>query len=156
LPGFHVLLEFGRAPDDVVSYSTICVTHGHLDHIAGLAHHASRRRLTGLSPARVFLPAEAAPHAASWIQASEALEAVEYGVALVPATPGDRVRLRNDLEMTVLPGRHRDPTVGYLFSEIRHKLKDELAGRTGPEIARMRAEGTAVTRREEIPILAYP
>ena len=48
VPAFRCLLEFGRAPDDVLGYSTVCLTHGHLDHAAGLAHHASRRRLTGL------------------------------------------------------------------------------------------------------------
>ena len=56
VPAFKCLLEFGRAPDDVVGYSTVCLTHGHLDHAAGLAHHASRRRLTGLPAARVFAP----------------------------------------------------------------------------------------------------
>jgi ribonuclease BN (tRNA processing enzyme) len=56
LPGFHTLLEFGRAPDDTVGYATVCLTHGHLDHAAGLAHHASRRTLQGLPPARVFAP----------------------------------------------------------------------------------------------------
>src|ERR1700757_1669515 len=60
LPGFRSLLEFGRAPEDRVSYATIFLTHGHLDHAAGIAHHASRRRLAGLPPARVFAPEEAA------------------------------------------------------------------------------------------------
>src|SRR6202051_2384357 len=58
LPAFHALLELGRAPDDVVSYATVCLTPGHLDHAAGLAHHASRRKLAGLPPARVFVPEE--------------------------------------------------------------------------------------------------
>jgi ribonuclease Z len=48
------------------------------------------------------------------------------------------------------------PTVGYLFSEVKHKLLDELAGRTGEEIAALRRKGVEVTRREEIPLLAYP
>jgi ribonuclease Z len=124
--------------------------------MAGLAHHASRRRLGGLPPARVFVPAEAAADVAAWLAASERLENVEYGVELVAARPGDRVRLRNDLELRVLPGRHRVPTVGYLFSEVRHKLLPELEGTPGEEIAGLRARGTAVTRREEIPLLAYP
>jgi len=156
VPAFRILLEFGRAPDDVVSYQTVCVTHAHLDHIAGLAHHASRRRLTGLPPARVYVPAEAVSDVAAWVEACERLEDVAYGVELVPAVASDRVRLRNDLEMTVLPGRHRVPTVGYLFSETRQKLKEEFAGLPGPEIARLRAGGAEVTRREEIPLLAYP
>src|SRR5207247_97123 len=87
---------------------------------------------------------------------SERLENVRYEIEIVPAEPGDRVRLRNDLEMRVLPGRHRVPTVGYLFSEVKHKLLVELVGRTGEEIAQLRARGAAVTRREEIPLFAYP
>jgi len=156
LPGFRTLLEFGRAPDDVVGYATVCVTHGHLDHMAGLAHHASRRRLGGLPPARVLVPAAAADDVVAWLAASERLENVEYGVELVASSPGDRVRLRNDLELRVLPGRHRVPTVGYLFSEVRHKLLPELEGLSGTEIAQRRARGETVVRREEIPLLAYP
>jgi ribonuclease Z len=156
VPAFHCLLDFGRAPEDAVGFATVCLTHGHLDHAAGLAHHASRRRLAGLPPARVIAPAEAVPDLEAWLASSERLENVGYGVRLVPGRPGDRHLLRKDLELTVLPGRHRVPTVGFLFSEIKHKLKDEFAGRPGHEIARLRAEGVEVTRREEIPLLAYP
>ncbi|MFY9552256.1 MAG: MBL fold metallo-hydrolase [Thermoanaerobaculia bacterium] len=156
LPGFRTLLEFGRAPEDVVGYAMVAVTHGHLDHMAGLAHHASRRRLGGLPPARVLVPKEAVPAVARWLEASEELEAIRYGVEVVPASPGDRIRLRNDLELTVLPGRHRVPTVGYLFSEVKHKLVEEFTALPGHEIAALKARGVAVTRREEVPLLAYP
>jgi ribonuclease Z len=156
VPGFGVLLEFGRAPHDTVSYRTICLTHGHLDHAAGLAHHASRRRLTGLPPARVFAPEEAIRPLTAWIAASEELEGVTYGIELVAGRPGEAVALRNDLEVRFLPGRHRVPTVGYLFSEVRMKLREELAGAGEEEIIRLRSEGQPVTRRETIPLLAYP
>ena len=156
VPAFRSLLEFGRAPDDVVGYSTVCLTHGHLDHAAGLAHHASRRRLTGLPPARVFAPEETAPDLEAWLAISQRLENVDYRAHVTPAVAGESVMLRNDLELKFLPGRHRVPTVGYLFSEIRKKLTDELIGRPGEEIAALRAGGAEVTRREEIPLLAYP
>jgi ribonuclease Z len=156
LPGFRTLLEFGRAPDDVVSYATVCLTHGHLDHAAGIAHHASRRRLGGLAPAKVFGPAEAIPDVQAWLEACERLENVRYGVDLVPVSPGDRILLRKDLELAVLPGHHRVPTVGYLFSEVRRKLLDEFAGRSGAELAQLRGKGIEVTRREQIPLLAFP
>jgi ribonuclease Z len=156
LPAFRTLLEFGRAPEDTVAYSNVCVSHGHLDHMAGLVHHASRRRLAGLPAARVFVPKEAIAGVRQWVEACESLEGFRYEVEIVPAQPGDRVALRNDLELTVLPGRHRVPTVGFLFSEVKHKLVDELAGRPGEEIAALRRKGVAVTRREEIPLLAYP
>jgi ribonuclease Z len=156
LPTLRTLLEFGRAPEDVVGYATVCVSHGHLDHMAGLAHYASRRRLADLPTARVIVPAETATDVTRWIEACQRLERIEYDLEVVPASPGDRHRLRNDLELTVLPGRHRVPTVGYLFSEVRHKLRDELAGKEGDEIAALRASGVEVTRSERRPLLAYP
>jgi ribonuclease Z len=156
VPAFRCLLEFGRAPDDVLGYGTVCLTHGHLDHAAGLAHHASRRRLTGLPPARVFAPEEAAPDLEAWLAISERLENVGYGVHVTPAVPGRQVDLRNDLSVTFLPGRHRVPTVGYLFSEVRKKLLDDLVGRPEAEIVALKIRGAEVTRREEIPLLAYP
>jgi ribonuclease Z len=156
LPTLRTLLEFGRAPEDVVGYATVGVSHGHLDHAAGLAHFASRRRLAELPTARVFVPAEAAPLFEQWVDACEKLERIEYAIEIVPSRPGDRVPLRNDLELTVLPGRHRVPTIGFLFAEVRQKLRDDLVGRDGTEIAARRAKGEAVTRREEIPLLAYP
>lgn len=156
LPGFRTLLEFGRAPEDTLGYSSICLSHGHLDHAAGLAHHASRRTLTGLGPARVFAPEEAIPDLENWIHACERLEGVEYGTRFEPAVPGNTVLLRRDLELRFLPGRHRVPTVGFLFSEVRHKLREEHAGAAGPELAALRERGVEITRREEIPLLAYP
>jgi ribonuclease Z len=156
LPAFRCLLEFGRAPNDVLGYATICLTHGHLDHAAGLAHHASRRRLTGLPPARVFAPEEAVPDLEAWLAISQRLENVDYGAHVTPAVPGESVLLRRDLQLTFLPGRHRVPTVGYLFSEVRHKLDEVLQGLTGEEIASLRVAGRQVSHREEIPLLAYP
>jgi ribonuclease Z len=156
LPGLRILLDFGRSPEDTVSYATIFLSHAHLDHAAGLAHHASRRRLAGLPAARVFLPEQAIEDVRSWLAASERLEAVSYGVELLPARPGESIQLRRDLEVRFLPGRHRVPSVGYLINEVRHKLRDEHAGRPGSEIASLRARGVEVTRREETPLLAYP
>lgn len=156
VPAFNALLEFGRAPHDTVSFRTVCLTHGHLDHAAGLAHHASRRRLTGLPPARVFAPEEAVPDLAAWLAVSERLEDVRYGVEITAARPGESVALRNDLALAFLPGRHRVPSVGYLFLEVRRKLREDLVGLPEEEIVRLRGEGMEVSRREEIPLLAYP
>jgi ribonuclease Z len=156
LPSFHVLLEFGRAPEDTVGYSTICLSHGHLDHAAGLAHHASRRRLAGLPRARVFVPEEAVSDVRQWISACERLEDVRYGLDIVAARSGDSFPLRRDLKIRFLPGRHRVPTVGYLFSEVRAKLKTEFRDLRGSEIAALRGRGVEITRIEEIPLLAYP
>src|SRR5450432_742726 len=133
LPGFRTLLEFGRAPEDVLGFPTVCVSHGHLDHMAGLAHYASRRRLARMPVARVFVPAEVRPLVEQWVDACEKLEHISYEVEVAAVSPGDRIRLRSDLELTVLPGRHRVPTVGYLFSVVAVKFRNKFLDRSAED-----------------------
>jgi ribonuclease Z len=156
LPGFRALLDFGRAPEDTVSYATVCLTHGHLDHAAGLAHHASRRCLDGLPAARVFVPEKALADFEGWLAFAQRLEDVDYGLHVTPASAGTTFRLRNDLDLKILPGRHRVPTAGYLFLEVRQKLREEFLGLSGERIAALKTQGVEVTRRQETPLLAYP
>src|ERR1700693_3832172 len=88
VPGFRVLLEFGRAPGDTVGYATVCLTHGHLDHAAGLAHHASRRTLQGLPPARIFAPEDAVPDLEAWLAISHPLGGGGDGGPITPRVAG--------------------------------------------------------------------
>ena len=94
------------------------------------------------------------PDLEGWLAISHRLAKVDYGVHVRPRFPAESA-LRNDFAK-FLPGRHRVPTVGYLFSELRHKLVDDLIGRAGDEIAALRSGGAEVTRVEETPLLAYP
>jgi ribonuclease Z len=156
LPRFRASLEIGRCPDDLVGVSHVFLTHAHLDHAAGLAYYASQRCLASLSGGDVWVPAKAWDGIDVWLRASEALENVRYAISVHRAIPGDLVSLRRDLDVKIFAGRHRVPTVGYLFTEVRHKLVDRLRGETSAGIAARRARGEEVTRREEIPLLAFP
>ena len=107
--------------------------------------------------ARVFAPDEAVPDLEAWLAFSQRLENVDYGLHVTSATPGATFRLRNDLELKILPGRHRVPTVGYLFSEIKHKLREEflgLPGRGSRPCARRASRSRAARRRRSSPIRA--
>src|SRR5258707_1220879 len=72
VPAFRCLLEFGRAPDDVLGYGTVCLTHGHLDHPAARLSRRLRardlRRGAGALPRaravdRVLVPGSGRPRA---------------------------------------------------------------------------------------------
>ena len=139
VPAFRCLLEFGRAPDDVLGYATICVTHGHLDHAAGLAHHASRRRLTGLSPARVFAPEEAVPDLEAWLAISSARERRLRGARHSGGAGGDRDAPPR-LELKFLPGTTSVPR-WVTCSRGEAQARPRADGLAGEEIAALREAG---------------
>jgi len=157
LPTLRSALEVGRCPDALVAVPNVFVTHAHLDHAAGVASYASQRTLQGLEPGRVFLPAEVKEGFEKILALHVSLEGFErYAAVLHGVRPGDRFPLRHDLEVDVIAGSHRIPCAGYVFCEMRRKLRRDLAGSPGEEIARLRERGVAVTEEVRTPLLAYP
>jgi ribonuclease Z len=45
--------------------------------------------------------------------------------------------------------------LGYAAIEVRHKLKDEFRGLTGPQLVEIKKRGVEITRRVELPLIAY-
>ena len=54
-PEYDVCFDVGRAPREVISIDNICLTHGHMDHAAGIAYYFSQRIFVGNSPGRVIV-----------------------------------------------------------------------------------------------------
>jgi ribonuclease Z len=157
LPTLRSALEIGRCPNALVAVPNIFVTHAHLDHAAGVASYASQRTLQGLDAGRIFLPAEAKEGFEKILSLHVELEGFhEYAADLRGVRPGDRIPLRHDLEVDVIPGSHRIPCAGYVFCETRRKLRRDLTGTSGEEIARLRGGGIEVTEAVRTPLLAYP
>jgi len=157
LPTLRSALEIGRCPNSRVAVPNVFVTHAHLDHAAGIASYASQRTLQGLEEGNVYLPAETTEAFEKILSLHVKLEGFEgYSARIHGVHPGDRISLRHDLDVDVIAGSHRVPCAGYVFCELRRKLRPDLAGKPGEEIARMRESGIEVTEAVRTPLLCYP
>jgi ribonuclease Z len=70
-------------------------------------------------------------------------------------SPGDELALRPDLHVRAVRTFHPVPSLGYLLVRRVAKLRPELHGLTGPEIAARRRSGEEVTELDERLELAY-
>ena len=43
IPELNVCFDAGRAPTEMITIDNLCLTHGHMDHAAGLAYYLSQR-----------------------------------------------------------------------------------------------------------------
>ncbi len=69
--------------------------------------------------------------------------------------PGDEIALRGDLRVRAVRTFHPVPSLGYMFVRRISKLRPELLGLSGPEVAARRRAGEDVTTSEERIELAY-
>jgi len=61
IPELDVCFDIGRAPREAVHTGNVCLSHGHMDHAAGLAYYFSQRRFIGVGPGRLIVHRGLAP-----------------------------------------------------------------------------------------------
>src|SRR5512141_3209846 len=55
LPELNVAFDLGRAPREAVQMDYLCLSHGHMDHAAGLAYYFSQRAFQGIPPGSLLV-----------------------------------------------------------------------------------------------------
>ncbi|MCP4249625.1 MAG: hypothetical protein GY778_21505 [bacterium] len=154
-PELNLCFDMGRAPTEMVSIDTVCITHGHMDHAAGLAYYHSQRAFIGNPPGRVIVPLKLA-------QAFQALMAVWADIEghhspgeIVGVEAGQDVPIRRNLLVRPFTVNHGAAALGYSAIEVRNKLKPEYAGLSGPQLVELKKKGETIEHRLEVPLVTY-
>ena len=155
VPAFDVCLDIGRCPPGAVQRSTLLLTHGHIDHAAGLPYWVSMRAMYHRSPTRVALPRAALGPLSRILEAWTELQTDTDRVELLPLEPGDTLRLHNGYART-FASPHRIACLGYTLYRQVSRLRPELRGLPPEEIGARKRAGEVVHETEERAELCFP
>ena len=162
-PELNLAFDVGRGQREVLAMDHVFLTHGHMDHAAGIAYYFSQRMFIDNPPGHLYAPELLVAPIQRLLRVWGEIDGHEPPAHIHPAVPGTDITLRRDLivrpfEVNHPCRRHRRDTVhalGYAAMEVRRKLKDEYQGLTGPQIVGLKNQGVEITRRIEIPLVAY-
>jgi len=146
LPGHRLCFDIGRCTSKAAGRCrTILCTHAHVDHLGALAHHVSRRAMWGLPPTRLIVPASEVEAVHRLLEAWRTLARSELPCEVIGAEPGVELSLGKKLSVRPFRASHRVPTLGYALVRRARRLRAELRGLPGPQIAARREAGEDVT-----------
>jgi ribonuclease Z len=156
LPQLRLAFDPGRAHRGLPPMSTVVVSHGHVDHLGALGYWASQRLLNSMGPATLVVPQAIADAVDRLLRVHAELEGGRpYPVEVVAVADGHRHRLRRDLELCFFATDHWVPTLGTRLEWSKSRLRDELSGLDGTEIARRRRAGETVSEEQRIALVSY-
>jgi ribonuclease Z len=156
VPELDALFDVGWAMRSAATVRHLFLSHGHVDHAGALASLLGMRALFGYpAPLRVFLPGELADPLAEMLAAMTRVQRHSLAADLVPMQPGDEVALRGDLVVRAFRTHHPVPSLGFQLVRRVSKLRAELVGQDGREIAERRRRGEVVSESVDRLELAY-
>ncbi len=155
VPQLDVCFDVGKAPDQIIPINNVLLTHGHMDHAAGLAYYLSQRNFCGISAGTILAPDNLLPPMRQIIDAWSKLDGNKIPAKLVGVKPGDEYKIKPNLIARVFPTKHSRGSVGFTVIEKRKKLKNDYKGLTGPQIVELKKQGIEIDYPLEFPIVTY-
>ena len=155
IPELDVCFDIGRAPHFALTSNIICLTHGHMDHVAGLAYYLSQRYFQGMKGGTILLPREIEQPIESMLRCWRSVERQATPYKLVGMSAGETYEVRRDFVIRAIATHHGGASLGYSLVSVREKLKAEYHGMPGPQIAALRKTGVEVQYRLEVPMVTY-
>jgi len=155
MPQLDVCFDIGKAPDQIISINNVLLTHGHMDHSAGIAYYLSHRQFCGQRPGRVFAPENMILPLREVIDAWGRLDGNKIPAELVPMSPGDEFQIKPNLIVRAFATRHCRGSLGFCVLEKKKKLKEEYLGLAGGEIVSLKKNGVTIDYPVEISLVTY-
>ncbi len=154
-PELNVCFDIGRAPREVISIDNVCLSHGHMDHAAGVAYYLSQRAFVGNSGGRVIVHRSLAQSLQKLMEIWADIEGHHSPGTIEGVEHLQEITLRRGLVARPFEVNHAAGALGFTLVEVRHKLKPEFHGKTGPQLVALKKDGVAIEENVEIPLLTY-
>ncbi|BBN14055.1 ribonuclease Z [Marchantia polymorpha subsp. ruderalis] len=155
IPSIKVAFDIGRCPQRAISHDFLFISHGHMDHIGGIAMYVATRGLYKMKPPTVIVPKCIKATVEKLLAVYRELDGSELAVNLIGMDVGEEYDMGKNLVVKAFKTYHVVPSQGYLVYAVKKKLKPEYLKLSGPEIKDLKMSGVEITDISRSPEVAF-
>ncbi len=154
-PELDCVFDIGRCPREALAVNHLLLTHGHMDHVAGLPYYFAQRDFQGIANGVAVVPEPLVGPIEALLTAWGRVEGHVPPHEVVGISDGQDYEIRRGLVARAFATRHVAGSLGYSIIDVRAKLKSEYLNLSGPQIVELKKSGVQITHRIEVPLVAY-
>lgn len=155
VPELNVCFDIGRAPREVISIDNVCLSHGHMDHAAGIAYYLSQRGFIGNAPGRIIVHRSLGQPLQRLMEVWADIEGHHSPGVIEGVSHLEDVVIRRGLVVRPFEVSHAAGALGFTLLDVRRKLKPEFHGKSGQHLVGLKKQGIEIEEQIEVPILTY-
>ena len=131
------------------------ISHGHLDHAAGVPYIISQKAMTNQEMGRFYMPSSLIAPMTKIMNLWEEIEKHTYSYEFIPVQSDDKFLLNSQYYLKAFPTTHRIESYGYTLFEVNKKLKKEYLGLKQNELLELKQKKIEIQELQEQPIVSF-
>ncbi len=155
IPELDVCFDIGLAPRPALTSKYVALTHGHMDHSAGISYYFSQRNFQGMGVGTMICPKELEQPIHKLMTAWVDIEAQRTPYNVIALAPDAELEVKNNIFLRAFATKHTVPSLGYVLIERRSKLRPELVGLPQEKLIELKNSGQPITMTLEVPLVCY-
>lgn len=155
MPELSLSFDVAQGYPFLLNLKKFFISHGHLDHAAGIPYIISQKAMTSQNAGQFYMPASLVEPMTNIIREWEKIEQHQYKFDFIPVKADDEFEINQSNYVKVFPTTHRIESYGYTLFETSKKLRADLQGLSQEEIVNLRRKGEEVNEIHHHPMVSF-
>ena len=155
VPELDVCFDIGRCPRFALTSKYVALSHGHMDHAAGLAYYFSQRSFQGMEGGTVVCHPQIVGPIQNVMRAWIDLESQKTPYRVVALAPDEEHEIKNNIYLRAFDTDHTVRSLGFVVVERRRKLRPEFVDLSQEQLLDLKQKGEPITQTLQIPLVCF-
>ncbi len=155
VPELDITFDIGETPKAVLTSNYVALTHGHMDHAAGIAYYYSQRQFQGMGTGTIVCPPKLEEPIHEIMRAWQGVEQQRTPYEVKALAAEEELEIKNNHYLRAFDTVHTVPSQGYVMVERRTKLKPEYRDLEQEQLRAMKDRGDDITNTLYVPLVCY-
>lgn len=149
IPELGICFDVAQGLPFALNSKKFFITHGHMDHAAGIPYVISQKNLSGHAPGEFYMPARLLPEVSEIMNIWSRIENHHYQFQFFPVEVGSEQLISEHYLVRAFEAVHSVPCVSYGLFRRRKKLLSTFMNLSGEDIRKQKAAGVDVDQITE-------